>query len=148
MSGSAMAGQKDSHGNVQLSGTGALGDALANLVKENFDGLRVRADTFGYLQRSFPADASEVDRAEARLVGRKAVEAAVSGEYSSGSIALRRLDGDTYQCDTIVTALKNVAKHTKDMPDDYLAGHQGVTQAFVDYALPLTGGITPMADLS
>lgn len=148
MSGSAMAGQKDSHGNVQLSGTGALGDALANLVKENFDGLRVRADTFGYLQRSFPADASEVDRVEARLVGRKAVEAAVSGEYGSGSIALRRLDGDTYQCDTIVTALKNVAKHTKDMPDDYLAGHQGVTQAFIDYALPLTGGITPMADLS
>ncbi|MDP6963338.1 MAG: diphosphate--fructose-6-phosphate 1-phosphotransferase, partial [Planctomycetota bacterium] len=147
MSGSAMAGQKDSHGNVQLSGTGALGDALANLVKENFDGIRVRADTFGYLQRSFPADASEVDRKEARMVGREAVIAAVSGNYSSGSIALRRLDGDVYECDTIVTELKNVAKYTKDMPDEFIAGHQGVTKDFLDYALPLTGGIAPMADL-
>ena len=32
--------------------------------------LRVRADTFGYLQRSFPGVYSEVDRLEAREVGR------------------------------------------------------------------------------
>ncbi len=44
----------DSHGNVQLSGSGALGDALANLIKTKTDITRVRADTFGYLQRSFP----------------------------------------------------------------------------------------------
>jgi 6-phosphofructokinase len=147
-SGSALAGDQDSHGNVQLSGTGALGDALANLVKEKLPGTRVRADTFGYLQRSFPADASEVDRAEARMVGRDAVAAAVGGEHASGSIALRRVEGDTYACETFVTPLHTVAKHTKDMPREFLDGDHSVAAAFRDYALPLTGGITPMADLS
>ena len=146
--GSAMAGMTDSHGNVQLSGTGALGDALANLVKERLDGIRVRADTFGYLQRSFPADASPVDQAEAREVGRAAVAAAVGGEHASGSVALRRVEGGDYRCETFITPLSTVAKHTKDMPEEFLAGHQGVSEAFRAYALPLTGGITPMTDLA
>ncbi|PCJ54178.1 MAG: 6-phosphofructokinase [Planctomycetota bacterium] len=145
--GSAMAGMKDSHGNVQLSGTGALGDALAGLVKEHMGDIRVRADTFGYLQRSFPADASEVDRKEAREVGRRAVEAAISGAHTSGSIALKREEGSSYKCTTFVTPLESVAKYTKDMPDEYLSGEEGVTQAFRDYALPLTGGVSPMTDL-
>ncbi|NQU48125.1 MAG: 6-phosphofructokinase [Planctomycetes bacterium] len=146
--GSALAGQKDSHGNVQLSGTGALGDALANLVKVHMGGIRVRADTFGYLQRSFPADCSAVDQAEARQVGRDAVAAAISGAYSSGSIAIRRIDGAEYSSETFVTPLHTVAKHTKDMPDEYISGHNNVSQAFLDYAMPLTGGVEPMADLS
>lgn len=147
-SGSALAGDQDSHGNVQLSGTGALGDALANLVKGRLPGTRVRADTFGYLQRSFPADASEVDRAEARMVGRASVVAAIGGEHASGSIALRRVKGDVYECETFVTPLHTVAKHTKDMPAEFLDGDNAVAAAFQDYALPLTGGITLMADLS
>ena len=64
-SGSGLAGKKDSHGNIQLSGSGALGDTLANIVSENIQGARVRADTFGYLQRSFLADVSEIDADEA-----------------------------------------------------------------------------------
>jgi len=147
-SGSAMAGQRDSHGNIQLSGTGALGDALANLVKAEMGKIRVRADTFGYLQRSFPADVSPVDAREAREAGRAAVAAAVSGEHSSGSIALRRLEGPEYACETFVTPLETVARVTKDMPPGFLAGNQGIAEAFRDYALPLTGGLEPMADLA
>lgn len=147
MSGSAMAGEVDSHGNVQLSGTGALGDALANLIKEALPGTRVRADTFGYLQRSHPGDVSTVDQEEARAAGRAAVVAAVSGQYDHGTIALRRIEGDTYASETFVGALADVAKFTKDMPAHFLSGRHDVSSAFVDYALPLTGGITPMADL-
>ena len=147
-SGSALAGQTDSHGNVQLSGTGALGDALSNLVKEALPGARVRADTFGYLQRSFPVDASPIDASEAREVGRAAVRAAVSGDHASGSIAIRRVEGEDYRSEVFVTPLDSVAKHTKDMPEEFLAGDNGVSQAFRDYALPLTGGIQPMADLA
>ncbi len=146
--GSALAGMKDSHGNIQLSGTGALGDALAGLVKEHMGSIRVRADTFGYLQRSFPADASPVDCAEAREVGRQAVLAATSGEYASGSIALKREEGAEYRCTTFVTSLDSVAKHTKDMPDEFLAGEEGVSQAFLDYATPLAGNIQAMTDLA
>ena len=66
--GSGLAGKKDSHGNIQLSGSGALGDTLANIISENIENARVRADTFGYLQR-FLADISEVDADEAERVG-------------------------------------------------------------------------------
>ncbi|MGB6347734.1 MAG: diphosphate--fructose-6-phosphate 1-phosphotransferase, partial [Methyloceanibacter sp.] len=46
-------GEVDAHGNVQLSGSGALGDGLADLVKRGLTpkggkAPRVRADTFGY----------------------------------------------------------------------------------------------------
>lgn len=145
--GSAVAGGQDSHGNVQLSGTGALGDALANLVKEKLGISRVRADTLGYLQRSFPADVSPVDAAEARAVGRSAALLAATGAEASGSIALRRLPGPKYQSETFLTPLATVAKVTKDMPESLLAGENGVAEAFRDYALPLVGELESMADL-
>ena len=47
--------ERDAHGNVQLSGSGALADALAAEIKSKLKIKRVRADTFGYLQRSFAA---------------------------------------------------------------------------------------------
>jgi len=147
-SGSAVAGGQDSHGNVQLSGTGALGDALANLVKEKLGISRVRADTLGYLQRSFPADVSPVDAEEARAVGRTAALLAATGAESSGSIAIRRLPGPEYRSENFLTPLATVAKATKDMPEAFLAGDHGVAESFRDYALPLTGGLAAMADLA
>ncbi|NIR00665.1 MAG: 6-phosphofructokinase, partial [Gemmatimonadales bacterium] len=40
-------------GDKQLSGSGALGDWLAGYVKDGLpEGVRVRADTLGYMQRS------------------------------------------------------------------------------------------------
>ena len=38
--GSGLAGKKDSHGNIQLSGSGALGDTLTNIVSEHIEGAR------------------------------------------------------------------------------------------------------------
>lgn len=91
--GSNIAGMKDSHGNVSLGGTGVLGDALAGLVKEKLGNVRCRADTYGFLQRGFPADTSSVDAAEAAMVGAKAAVAAAGSEHSSGSIAIERIEG-------------------------------------------------------
>jgi len=67
-------GEVDAHGNVQLSGSGALGDGLADLVKTGLTpkggkAPRVRADTFGYIQRCWP-EPSPIDAIEARAVGR------------------------------------------------------------------------------
>jgi 6-phosphofructokinase len=65
---------------VQLSGSGALGDRLSAFLKQRLGAkLRVRADTFGYAQRSFGGLASETDAAEAREVGRVAVKVATQG---------------------------------------------------------------------
>lgn len=129
----------DSHGNAQLSGSGALGDFLAGEVKSRTSIQRVRADTFGYLQRSFPGIASPVDAAEARAVGAVAVSTAVSG-VQDGSIAIRRQRGKRYAVTYKRVPLSRVAKETRHMPDRFInkAGNN-VTAAFLDYAAPLTG---------
>ena len=144
--GSGLAGQKDSHGNIQLSGSGALGDTLTNIVSEQIDGARVRADTFGYLQRSFLADVSSVDAEEAERVGQHAVVA--SKESQRGSVILKRQFSDNYFCDVDVVDLHKVAKYTKDMPKEFIEKDKPyVTNEFFEYAMPLTGGIEPKTQI-
>lgn len=129
----------DAHGNIQLSGTGALADFLSGEVKSKLKIGRVRADTFGYLQRSFAGLQSPVDVEEARWCGRHAVQFAM--EEDNGSVAIRRTgNGKDYAIELFRTDLKNVAEHTKEMPDEFInAEGNGVTQAFIDYAMPLVG---------
>jgi len=147
-------GERDSHGNIQLSGSGALGDFLANLAKTKVaelvgvESLRVRADTFGYLQRSFAGYASAVDQAEARLAGRTAVEYAMAGN-KDGSVAFKRTgEGADYGVECFRAELKDVARETKDLPEEFVneAGN-GITDAFRDYAMPLTGGLPELGKL-
>ncbi|MCK6447670.1 MAG: 6-phosphofructokinase [Planctomycetes bacterium] len=140
----------DSHGNVQLSGSGALGDHLADVIKKRLgEKLRVRADTFGYLQRSFAGVWSEVDAAEAREVGRTAVRNAVSGDRPHGSVVMKRLaSGKDYRVSFEVAALENVAKVTRPMEPHFLAGDNGVTDAFHEYARPLVGKLPTLGRLS
>lgn len=129
----------DSHGNVQLSGSGALGDALANLIKTKTDITRVRADTFGYLQRSFPGVISANDAKEAFAVGREAVKLATSKDID-GSVAIRRKPGKKYQVYFERVELRSVAKETRHMPDEFIAPNGcDVTKAFLDYAKPIVG---------
>ncbi len=132
--------ETDSHGNVQLSGTGALGDLLADLVKKNTEISRVRADTFGYLQRSFAGVVSPTDAKEARAVGALAVREAVKAPEGGGSIAIKRKPGAKYQVYFERVPLQNVAKETRHMPDEFIAPDgNDVTEAFLKYARPLAG---------
>lgn len=131
--------ETDSHGNVQLSGTGALGDLLAGIVKNKTEISRVRADTFGYLQRSFPAVFSEVDAEEAREVGKLAVRYACGGDMD-GSVAIRRKPGKKYKTYFELVPLKNVAKETRHMPDAFITkSGNDVTDEFLAYARPIVG---------
>jgi 6-phosphofructokinase 1 len=135
--------ERDSHGNIQLSGTGALGDYLASLITKKLQTpggkkLRVRADTFGYLQRSFPGFVSETDAAEARLVGRVAAQFSTQ-PGTEGSIAMKRAAGVEYKIETFLTPLSTVARETKHMDPSYISGGNNITQAFIDYASPLIG---------
>lgn len=141
-------GETDSHGNVQMSGTGALGDYLAKTLKATGKIKRVRADTFGYLQRSFPGVASETDRAEAFAAGQAAVKAALAGGLTKGTIAILRAKGKKYQVAFAPRPIADAAKYTRSMPKAYIArnGHD-VTAAFLDYARPLVGPLPPCAVL-
>ncbi len=133
--------ETDAHGNIQLSGTGALADFLAAQVKAALKVKRVRADTFGYIQRSFAGLQSEVDVREARWCGRHAVQYAMN--EPSGSVAIKRLASEAdYKIEIFRTDLSNVAEKTKPMPDEFInAGGNGVTDTFIEYAMPLTGGL-------
>jgi len=139
--------ETDSHGNVQLSGSGALGDLLADQVKRNTKISRVRADTFGYLQRSFPALISEVDAKEAREVGATAVRQALSANID-GSIAIRRKPGRKYQVYYERVPLRKVARDTQHMPARFInkAGND-VTRAFINYAAPIVGPLPTIGRL-
>ena len=129
----------DSHGNVQLSGSGALGDYLVSLIKANTKISRVRADTFGYLQRSFPGLVSANDAKEAAAVGRAAVKHAVSADVD-GSIAIRRVKGKKYAVKLERVPLSSVAKETRSMPDAWISKDgTDVTKAFLSYLSPIVG---------
>ncbi|MBQ6338438.1 MAG: diphosphate--fructose-6-phosphate 1-phosphotransferase [Kiritimatiellae bacterium] len=137
-------GERDSHGNLQLSGTGALGDALAAHLTAKAGISRVRADTFGYLQRSFPGVASKTDQKEARAVGVAAVKAALAGKLAKGTIAILRAKGKAYKVTFEAQPIANAAKYTRSVPDAFIAanGHD-VTKAFLDYARPIVGLLPP-----
>jgi len=133
--------EHDAHGNVQLSGSGALADLLCEEIKAKLGIKRVRGDTFGYLQRSFLGCVSDVDQREAREVGEKAVQFAMWGERS-GSVAIRR-SGD-YATAYDLVPLEAVAGKTRVMDDAFInADGNGVTDAFSQYLRPLLGAGVP-----
>jgi ATP-dependent phosphofructokinase / diphosphate-dependent phosphofructokinase len=133
--------EKDAHGNVQLSGTGALADLLCEEVKNKLGLKRVRGDTFGYLQRSFAGCVSDVDQREAREVGEKAVQYALWGD-TDGSVAIRRTA--SYAVDYPLIPLETVAGKTRVMEDEFInASGNGVTAAFDAYLKPLLGSGLP-----
>ena len=143
-------GEKDSHGNVQMSGTGALGDYLARELKARAGVKRVRADTFGYLQRSFPGVQSKTDLDEAMRAGAAAVLAALraadgeDGYPNKGTIGLVRRAGKKYAIGYVALPAADAAKYTRSVPKEFIAknGHD-VTPAFLAYAKPLVGDLPP-----
>ena len=135
--------ETDAHGNVQLSGTGMLGDLLSDLVKKKLNIKRVRSDTFGYLQRSFLGCVSDVDQREAREVGERAAHYAIWYNLD-GSITIQRTG--FYSVNYQLEDLANIARKTRHMPDEYInAEGNGVTDEFRYYLRPLLGSGFPMA---
>jgi ATP-dependent phosphofructokinase / diphosphate-dependent phosphofructokinase len=134
--------ETDAHGNVQLSGTGALGDLLADMIRAKTKIKRVRADTLGYIQRSFLGCISETDMNEAREVGEKAVQFAAWHNVDGSVIIKRRGD---YAVEYEMVKLDEVAGKTKTMPDAFITPEGNmVTQEFKHYARPLIGELAVM----
>jgi 6-phosphofructokinase len=135
--------EHDAHGNVQLSGNGALADLLCEEIKAKLKIKRVRGDTFGYLQRSFIGCVSDVDQREAREVGEKAVQFGMWGT-ENGSVAIRRTG--FYSVDYDLLPLDAVAGKTRVMEDEFIdAEGTGITDAFRLYLRPLLGSGMPDA---
>jgi ATP-dependent phosphofructokinase / diphosphate-dependent phosphofructokinase len=105
--------------------------------------VRARVDKPGTIQRMATAYVSSVDRAEAGLVGRAAVEAVLAGR-SGVMITLERTPGDKYAVTTGGAALEIVANQQRRLPDEFIsADGKGLTPAFETYARPLLGEPLP-----
>lgn len=134
--------ERDAHGNVQLSGTGMLGDQLCDLIRDKLQIKRVRSDTFGYLQRSFLGCVSDVDQREAREVGERAAHYAIWYNLD-GSISIQRTG--YYSVSYNLEKLGDVARKTKLMPDNFInAEGNGITDDFRYYLRPLLGSGYPV----
>jgi len=137
--------ERDAHGNVQLSGTGALADLLTDYIKQNSDIKRVRGDTFGYLQRSFLGCVSDVDAREAREVGEKAVQYAHFGDTKgehTGSVTIHRTG--FYSVEYHLSPLGDIAAKTKVMPPEFISDDgNNITDRFRLYLRPLLGAGMP-----
>jgi len=133
--------EADAHGNLQLSGTGALGDMLSDLVKEKLKIKRVRADTLGYAQRSYLGVVSDVDAHEAREVGEKAAQFAIWHDQD-GSITIQRTGN--YSVDYRLVPLEDIAAKTKTMPKEFLSAEgNDTTWEYYNYGRPLLGSGFP-----
>jgi 6-phosphofructokinase 1 len=145
-------GEVDAHGNVQLSGLGALGDGLADLVKTGLTpnggkAPRVRADTFGYIQRCWPHPSS-VDAQEARAVGRYAAELAARGDRSASVIIIRTSNApDGYASACGRADLSEVARRTRHVPAEFISGTNDVSAALHAYCRPLVGDLPQLERL-
>jgi 6-phosphofructokinase len=145
-------GEVDAHGNVQLSGSGALGDGLADAVKKALTpkggkAPRVRADTFGYLQRCWPVT-SPIDAMEARGVGRHAAKLAADGDEGASITIIRtcNVPGD-YRSAFGRADLSAVARHARHMPEDFSDDGNNISAIFYDYCLPLVGALPTFGKL-
>ena len=131
----------DAHGNIQLSGTGSLGDYLSEKIKGKLNLPRVRADTLGYPQRCFLGSTSEIDQREALKIAIFAVNYSNKNNASfSAGILERKKFSSPYSTTFIANSLEKVAGKTKVMQQSfYNVKKSFVTNSFINYALPLIG---------
>ncbi len=127
----------DGFGHAQLGGLAVM---LADEVKRRLD-IKVRGIELSLLQRCAAHLASQTDIDEAYLVGKTAVEAAVSGE-SDQMVALHcSREAGQYHCEPKLIPLASVANVEQKVPREWInAAGNGVEQAFIDYVLPLIQG--------
>ena len=129
----------DGFGHAQLGGLAAM---LADVVKAKM-GVKVRGIELSLLQRCGSHLASKTDVEEACLVGKTAVEAAVSGmtDHMVGLDCTR--DENGYHCQAKLVPLSEAANTERKVPRAWInAEGNNVEQGFIDYALPLVQGET------
>ena len=131
---------KDAFGHTQMGG---LAQVLESMLKTRVN-CKSRAIELSLMQRCGAHCGSQTDIDEAIAVGRAAVEAATSGE-TGYMVAIKRVSNNPYQSETELLPLEKCANFEKKVPLEWINDSgNGVTQDFIDYALPLIQGETKM----
>jgi 6-phosphofructokinase 1 len=127
----------DGFGHAQLGGLAAT---LAEIIKQR-TGSKVRGIELSLLQRCGAHLASQTDIDEAFRAGKYAVECAVKGETGKMVAFERDMSGGSYACHLTLQPLTVVANSEKKVPLEWITPDgNNVTDAFIDYALPLIQG--------
>jgi 6-phosphofructokinase 1 len=129
----------DAFGHRQLGGLAA---SLVHTIKDRIENVKCRGREFSLMQRCGAHIASQTDIDEAFLAGKAAVEQAVAGVTDKMVGYARSYDAQgKYVCTIKLIDLADVANTEKKVPLEMInAEGNGVTQAFIDYALPLIQG--------
>lgn len=115
---------------------------LAQLVTRKL-GYKARSEKPGLLGRASIALSSPVDRAEAILAGEEAVRAAVRGE-SGKMVGFVRESTSPYRIRTELFDVRGAMLTESRLPEEFInSAGNGVTQAFIDWCMPLIGGELP-----
>jgi len=128
--------KKDAFGHAQLGGTA---QALVSELGNRFN-VKLRAIEFSLMQRSAAHLASKVDVTEAYNAGRKAVQAAVAG-VTDKMIGFKRVSSNPYKIKYVRIPLQKAANEEQKVPLHWIKeDNTGLTQDYIDYALPLIQG--------
>jgi 6-phosphofructokinase 1 len=134
-------GLRDAFGHFQLGG---VSSKLSNILNSE---MRISSRTIelGTTQRSASHLQSKTDVDEAIEVGRRAVKYALSGEHSV-MVTVSRVEGEEYKVKYGKHSLQDVANVERIIPKEMINEQgNGVTEKFIEYALPLIKGHnTPM----
>lgn len=132
---------KDSFGHAQLGG---LASYLADVCKRE-TGAKVRGIELSLLQRCAAHCASKNDIEESFMAGKAAVENAVAGVTDKMVGFERETVNGQYVCKIKLFDLTSVANTEKKVPLEWInETGDGLTQPFIDYALPLIQGQTDL----
>ncbi|MFI3226463.1 MAG: 6-phosphofructokinase [Clostridia bacterium] len=133
----------DSFGHKQLGG---LAPYLAEYLQEKLGITKVRGIELSLLQRCAAHVASQRDIDLSFASGEAAVKNAVEGmtDYMAGFERSYDADGN-YVCNIKLLPLEQVANTEKTVPLEWInEDKNGLTQDFIDYALPLIQGETKL----
>ncbi|MBQ4309286.1 MAG: 6-phosphofructokinase [Lachnospiraceae bacterium] len=131
----------DNFGHKQLTGTAAY---LADAVSAHYPGIKVRGIELSLTQRCGVTNGSATDMEEATQVGSLAVEEAMKGETGK-MIAFIREPGSEYKITYQPVDVNEVCNEEKPFPAEWInAEGNDILQGYIDYALPLIQGNTPV----
>mgnify|MGYP000899668913 CR=1 FL=1 len=137
----AQSGACDAFGHRYLAGTAKV---LEQAVKEKI-GCKTRSVELNILQRCASHIASETDLREASMIGRAAVEFAISGETGK-MMGFERVSDEPYRVAARCGDIKKIANLIRKMPDEFInADGNNVTDECLRYIEPLVMGEPKLA---
>ncbi|MBE6612354.1 MAG: 6-phosphofructokinase [Ruminococcaceae bacterium] len=136
----SQSGAVDVFGHRYLSGTGKV---LENEIREKI-GCKVRSVELNLMQRCASHIASKTDIDESLTVGAAAVRAAADGVTGRMMCFVRESDAP-YRVSVISEDIAKIANLIREVPDEFInADANGITEAGVDYLMPLIQGEAPV----